>query len=160
MIKTLLSLIFIIISLNANDKNNAKNSGSIAGQSAISKYGSKSGIQTNVTPLQTGGTLTSIDGKSTFNAKIGGCAENNEAIKIEILICKAKLLFELGKSEEVKEILEILSSKKVDNTTLKEIQINLFLNSIISRIEVCNIIDNTKIKVKKFIVNLLSTFTI
>ena len=36
MIKTLLSLIFIIISLNANDKNNAKNSGSIAGQSAIS----------------------------------------------------------------------------------------------------------------------------
>ena len=82
MIKILIGLIFIIINLNANDKNNAKNSGSIAGQSAISKYGSKSGIQTNVTPLQTGGTLTSIDGKSTFNAKIGGCAENNEAIKI------------------------------------------------------------------------------
>lgn len=82
MIKILIGLIFIIINLNANDKNNAKNSGSIAGQSAISKYGSKSKVNYNMSiPLQSTGQMTSIDGSNSFNAKIESCAENNDGIK-------------------------------------------------------------------------------
>ena len=81
--KILLSLIFIIIGLNANDKNNAKNSGSIAGQSAIAKYGSKSKVNSNMSiPLQSTGQMTSIDGSKTFNAKIESCAENNDGIRL------------------------------------------------------------------------------
>lgn len=81
--KILLSLIFIIIGLNANDKNNAKNSCSIAGQSAIAKYGSKSKVNSNMSiPLQSTGQMTSIDGSKTFNAKIESCAENNDGIRL------------------------------------------------------------------------------
>jgi hypothetical protein len=69
--------------LFSDDKSSAKASGSSAGQSAISKYGSKSKVNSNMSiPLQSTGQMTSIDGSKTFNAKIESCAENNDGIRL------------------------------------------------------------------------------
>ena len=83
MLKLFVSFVFVLSLLSANDKINAKNSGTTAGQSAISKYGSKNKVNANMSaPLQGAGQMTSVDGKTAFNAKIESCAENNNGIKL------------------------------------------------------------------------------
>jgi len=75
-------ILFSIVSF-ANDRIDAKNSGSSAGQSAITKYGSKSKINSNISaPLQGSANLTTVDGTKSFSSKIESCAENNEGIKL------------------------------------------------------------------------------
>lgn len=56
--------------------------GRSAGAMAVQKYGSKSGLSSSVAPLQSGGNISTVDGSQSFSSSIGGCAENNEAIKI------------------------------------------------------------------------------
>jgi|GEM_PF-7020250 len=81
MYKIVLFILLLVTNSIANPKE-AKNSGFLAGQSAISNYGSKKALNKSVAPLQSTGDITTIDGKTSFNAKIGACAENNEAIKV------------------------------------------------------------------------------
>lgn len=71
------------LSLFGDDKSDAKNIGSMAGQQAISKYGSKSNINANMSvPLQGQTLMTTVDGSGSFSAKIESCSENNKGIKI------------------------------------------------------------------------------
>lgn len=81
--KSIIFILLVALNLFSDDKSLAKGSGSNLGQAAISKYGSKSKVNSNLAaPLQSGGQISTLDGSKTFGVSMNSCAENNEGIKL------------------------------------------------------------------------------
>lgn len=76
-------LVSFVLFSYGSDYSDSKTSGATAGATIKSKYGSKSGVNTNISaPMQSSGTLTTVDGSSSFSTNVNACASNNDGFKI------------------------------------------------------------------------------